>query len=209
MSYDENSSILPFEPDDLYRRRVSHFAHLDVHCDDIVMLGDSLINCCEWHELLGDTRIKNRGINGDTVEGVRYRTPTIMNCHPDKVFIMVGINDVSHNISPEDIARSIVSLIDYMHSLSPATRIYVHSLLPFDASYHYSSLVGKEEEVIIVNRMLQESSMEHRYTFIDMYSHFTAPSTQLLAAPYTTDGLHLTGSGYALWAQLLQPYIAE
>ena len=198
-----------FEPDDFYCRRVSHFALLDVQGGDIVMLGDSLINGCEWHELLGISRLKNRGINGDTVEGVRYRTPAIMNGYPDKVFIMVGINDVSHNIAPDDIARSIVALVDYMHSLSPSTRLYVHSLLPFDASYHYASLAGKEGDVLVINRMLQEKSLQHHFTFIDLYSHYIAPSTQLLASQYTTDGLHLTGCGYALWAQLIQPYIAE
>ena len=209
MSYDENISISSFEPDDLYRRRVSHFAHLDVCVGDIIMLGDSLINCCEWHELLGDCRVKNRGINGDTVEGVRQRVITIMNSHPDKVFIMVGINDVSHNIAPEVIAQAIIALVDYMHELSPVTRMYVHSLLPFDASYHYSTLAGKEAVVTSINCVLQASASAHHYTYIELYNHFVEPSSGVLSAVYTTDGLHLTGCGYALWARLLKPYLAE
>ena len=199
----------PFEPDDLYRRRVSHFAQLDVRNGDVVMLGDSLINCCEWHELMGDARIKNRGINGDTVAGVKHRVPTIMSGAPDKVFLMVGINDVSHKIPPVDIAHAIVSLVDYMHALSPTTRLYVHSLLPFDSSYHYASLAGKMQDVLYINCLLQEYAPEHHYRFIELYSHFVDSATGVLAPSYTTDGLHLTGSGYALWARLLQPYIAE
>lgn len=210
---DKNHQIalceLPFEPDDLYRRRVSHFAHLDVHGGDIVMLGDSLINCCEWHELLCNAHIKNRGINGDTVEGVRYRASAVMNGSPDKVFVMVGINDVSHNIAPDVIAHAIVALVDYLHTLSPTTRLYVHSLLPFDSSYHYASLHGKEKAVVGINSILQESAQSHNFTYVELYRHFADPSTGLLAPAYTTDGLHLTGSGYALWASLLQPYLTE
>ena len=205
----EESDKSTFVPDDLYRRRVSLFAHLDVCRGDIVMLGDSLINCCEWHELLGDVRIKNRGINGDTVEGVYRRAASIMKASPAKVFLMVGINDVSHNIAPGDIARAIVSLSDYLHRLSPATRIYVHTLLPFDASYHYALLAGKEQDVCVINRLLKESASEHDYTLVELYDHFVEPSAGVLDEAYTTDGLHLTGCGYALWAQLLQTYLAE
>ena len=200
---------LRFEPDDLYRRRVSHFAHLVVNCGDVVMLGDSLINCCEWHELMGDVRIKNRGINGDTVAGVWHRSPAIMEHSPAKVFVMVGINDVSHNIAPCNIAASIMSLADYLHELSPQTRLYIHSLLPFDSSYHYVSLAGKEDDVITINRLLEGGAARHNYTYIDLYAHFVTPTSNKLTATFTTDGLHLTGNGYALWAELLRPYVAE
>ncbi len=206
MQYNEDNCIMRFEPDDLYRRRVSHFAHLNIERGDVVMLGDSLINCCEWHELMGEARIRNRGINGDTIAGVRHRLPAIMAACPAKVFVMVGINDVSHNIAPRDIAEAIISLADYCHTLSPETSVYIHSLLPFDSTYHYASLAGKERDVECINTLLQEAAAMHHYTFIELYCHFIDKETHRLAAPYTTDGLHLTGEGYALWAQLLQPY---
>lgn len=197
-----------FAPDDYYMRRVSHFARLNVGRGDIVMLGDSLINGCEWHELLENPLIKNRGINGDTVEGVRQRVEGIMQGKPAKVFLMVGINDVSHNIASHAIACSIVALVDYLHSLSPGTQVYVHSLLPFDSTVYFSSLTDKEGDVRHINTLLSEAAEEFDYTFIDLYAHFANPDGTI-NAEYSNDGLHLTGSGYALWARLLQPYINE
>lgn len=198
-----------FMPDDFYMRRVSHFAQLPIDNNDVIMLGDSLINGCEWHELIRNKHIKNRGINGDTIAGVRYRAATTMQGLPRKVFVMIGINDVSHNIAADDIANNIVALVDYLHTLSPATRIYLHSLLPFDSSYYYTSLEGKEQDVVTINRILHDAADSHNYTYIELYKHFVRPQTNLLDAAYTTDGLHLNGQGYNLWAQLLQPYINE
>lgn len=208
MNFEAQYREVAFAPDDFYLRRVSHFARLSVGSNDIVMLGDSLINGCEWHELLENPQVKNRGINGDTVEGVRQRVEGIMQGRPAQLFLMVGINDVSHHRSAQDIACSILALTEYLHRLSPHTRLYVHSLLPFNSDVYYNSLSGKEQVVLQINQMLHEAAEEFGYIYIDLYPHF-ALSDGTLNAEYSNDGLHLSGSGYALWAQLLHPYIDE
>lgn len=195
--------------DDLYERRTTLFEQLTISHNDIVMLGDSLINGCEWHELLHDNRIKNRGINGDTIEGVRARSASIMESSPHKLFVMIGINDVSHERPAQAIGQDIMALADYLHTLSPSTRIYIHSLLPFDSKIYYTSLSDKESTVTTINRLLQESASKHNYTYIELYSHFVTDGTAQLAPQFTNDGLHLTGEGYALWSTLLAPYITE
>ncbi|MBO7291174.1 MAG: sialate O-acetylesterase, partial [Bacteroidaceae bacterium] len=62
---------------------------------------------------------------------------------------------------------------------------------------------------VTINRILHDAADSHNYTYIELYKHFVRPQTNLLDAAYTTDGLHLNGQGYNLWAQLLQPYINE
>ena len=194
-------------PDDYYVRRATLFDKLQLSHNDIIMLGDSLINGCEWHELLGNPHIKNRGINGDTVCGVRLRLESALKGSPHKLFIMVGINDVSHNLSAEVIARNIIALADDAHNLSPTTALYIHSLLPFDTAIHYTSLQAKEGVVIEINSLLQNEAAQHNYTYIDLYSHFVKPHSNIILSQYTNDGLHLTGEGYELWRTLLAPYI--
>lgn len=207
MTPNKMANITDFVPDDFYQRRVSHFASLEVRRENIVMLGDSLINGCEWHELLQDARILNRGINSDTIEGVRQRMGNIVSGKPQKVFVMVGINDVSHHIEATEIACHIVALADEIHQQSPSTQVYIHSLLPFDASIHYSTLMGKEDDVIEINRLLQQASKGENYVFIDLYSYMTDSTGKILDSRYTNDGLHLNGNGYNLWAKVIEPYI--
>lgn len=205
----EPAATLPslFTPDDYYVRRATHFDNLRIAGNDIVMLGDSLINGCEWHELLSNPHIKNRGINGDTVTGVAHRLASALEGEPRKLFIMVGINDVSHNIPADEIARDIITLADEAHHLAPSTELYIHSLLPFDTSIHYTSLQGKEGVVIEINRLLQHGASTHHYTYIDLYPHFVNPHSDIIHSLYTNDGLHLTGKGYELWRSIIKPYI--
>ncbi len=55
-----------------------------------VMIGDSLTNYGEWHEIFPETSIVNRGIVGDTTYGVIRRLDSIINTKPDNAFIMLG-----------------------------------------------------------------------------------------------------------------------
>jgi len=66
--------------------------------DGIVMLGDSITEYVEWNELLGITNVVNRGIAGDTTEGVLQRLDAIYTLAPNICFIMIGINDISRHI---------------------------------------------------------------------------------------------------------------
>ena len=52
----------------------------------IVMLGNSITNGCEWAELLGNSNVVNRGISGDTVEGIQARLGSIIKAAPAKFF---------------------------------------------------------------------------------------------------------------------------
>ena len=56
--------------DPYYARRATLFDELPIGKKDIVMLGNSLTDGCEFNELLGNRHIKNRGIVGDIVQGL-------------------------------------------------------------------------------------------------------------------------------------------
>ncbi len=190
-----------------YYQRASLFDELPIDSTDIVMLGNSLTDGCEWHELLQNTDIKNRGISSDVVAGVTDRIEQIAQGHPRKIFLLIGINDVSHDLTADSIAQAILHTVDLMHKLSPATELYVQSLLPVNPAVRYKRLAGKEDVVCSINRKLQAAATSHHYTYIDLYSHFILPGSNLLDTQYSNDGLHLMGNGYKLWGELLRPYI--
>lgn len=195
--------------DSYYYRRAALFDVLPLKSTDIVMLGNSLIDGCEWHELLQDNRIRNRGITSDVVAGVHDRLHAITSGSPAKVFLLIGINDVSHDIGADSIARAITDVVRCIRRASPSTRVYVQSLLPIDTSKGYSRLVGKDEVICDINRRLEAAAEPCGYRYIDLYSHFTTGDTHKLNPAYTNDGLHLTAEGYLLWGKLLKPYIDE
>lgn len=55
--------------------------------------------------------IKNRGIRSDVITGVEKRLGQITYGHPAKIFLLIGINDVSHGLSAEKLAERYERLV--------------------------------------------------------------------------------------------------
>lgn len=71
--------------------RISQFEILPKLNSDVIFLGDSITDKCEWTELLENPNIKNRGISGDTTERILNRLDEIVESKPKQIFLMVGI----------------------------------------------------------------------------------------------------------------------
>lgn len=194
---------------ELYYQRASLFEILPVNSDDIVFVGNSLTHGCEWHELFGMSNIKNRGINGDVIQGVFERIDPVVNGHPKKIFLLSGVNDVSHNLSADSIATAMGNLIDYIRTKTPETKLYVQSLLPINNSFgRYKAIFGKEQVIRDINAKLAAMADEKGFVWINSYPIF-ADENGNLDVRYTNDGLHLLGNGYIHWKNFLLPYVIE
>ncbi len=199
----------PAKYTELYYQRASLFNALPVDTNSIVMLGNSLTHGCEWHELFGMPNILNRGINGDIVQGVRERVDHIVQGHPKKIFLLTGVNDVSHNLTADSIATALGNLIKYIRAQSPQTHLYVESLLPINNSFgRYKAIFGKELVIRDINAKLEGIAKENGATWININPYF-ADKDGNLRADLTNDGLHLLAPGYMIWKELLLPYIKE
>jgi len=199
-----------YEPHGLfYGQRATLFDVLPVDSTSIVFFGNSITNGCEWHELLGDARVVNRGISGDIVQGLIDRAGSVVKGQPAKVFVMIGVNDISHDVSADSIARAVGRLVDTIAAASPRTRIYLQSMLPFNNSFgRYKLLAGKEQVQRDGNRLLRGLAGRKGITWIDLTDIF-ADADGNLRADLTNDGLHLLGPAYLLWRDRLLPYLAE
>lgn len=194
---------------ELYYQRASLFDVLPVDSNSIVMLGNSLTHGCEWHELFGMPNVLNRGINGDIVQGIRERIEPIVKGHPKKIFLLSGVNDVSHNLTADSIVEAFGSLISYIREQTPETQLYVESLLPINNSFkRYKNIFGKEQVIRDINAKLEGVVKSKGATWINVYPAFCDEESNL-RSDLTNDGLHLLGPGYMIWRDLLLPYILE
>lgn len=194
---------------ELWGQRESLFGMLGTDSTSIVFFGNSLTHGCEWHELFGNPHILNRGINGDVVSGLRERLPSVTAGRPAKIFLLCGVNDISHDLSADSIATALGELIGEIRAQSPATRLYVQSLLPINNSFgRYKAIFGKEQTVRDVNRLLRPIVERSGATWIDVHQLF-ADQEGNLRADLTNDGLHLLAPGYAIWRDALRPYVEE
>ncbi|BEH00116.1 GDSL-type esterase/lipase family protein [Bacteroides sedimenti] len=191
-----------------YDQRTTLFENLPIRSTDIVFLGNSLTNGCEWAELFGNPRIKNRGISGDEVMGIYDRINPILRGKPAKIFLLTGVNDVSHDLSADSILVMYTKLVDKIRKDSPRTKLYIQSLLPVNDEFtRFPKVHNKTQIIIDINKGLKALAKEKKCTYIDLYPHFLAPGTQSLEKKYTNDGLHLLGAGYLKWKEIIRPFV--
>ncbi|NCT93229.1 MAG: family 20 glycosylhydrolase [Chitinophagaceae bacterium] len=192
-----------------YYQRSSQFQMLPKTGQEIFFIGDSITEGGEWSELFDDIRIKNRGISGDISAGVLYRINQIALHKPDKVFLMIGVNDLARGITPDSLVKNIHLIVQVINKQSPATQIFVESILPVNGDFKkFNGHSNRVSEIKEANALLSRKSDKTRFSFINLYDRFCAQSDKL-NPEYTNDGLHLNGKGYLLWKSVLYPYVYD
>ncbi|MES2374624.1 MAG: GDSL-type esterase/lipase family protein [Bacteroidota bacterium] len=192
-----------FRPNN-FALKVGQFSSYPHSSKDIVFLGNSITANVEWRELLGMENIKNRGISGDITFGILERLDEVINGKPAKVFILIGINDISRNVPDERIIDNYRKIISRIKTGSPATKIYFHTLLPVNNDFtQFKNHYNKDEHIAFINNNLKKIAAETRITLIDLHPHFLDTNGKL-DKKYTIDGLHINAEGYKVWAGLLR-----
>lgn len=192
--------------DKYYVRRATHFDDLPVYHRDIIMLGNSLTDGAEWNELLRNPHVKNRGIIGDIIQGLYERMEPILKGKPRKIFILSGVNDVSHGVDGDSIGRVMEKLIVLIKQRCPRTKIYLQSMLPFNTDVQMWKLLKDREQVVIDgNRAMEEVAKRQGVTWINLYPLFVDENGKL-REDLTNDGLHLLGPGYLIWRDAIWKY---
>jgi len=189
---------------EVYAPRVALMRTFRHSSKDIVFLGNSITFWAEWHELLGNRHIKNRGIPGDTSYGVLERLDEVTGGKPAKVFLMIGINDLARNTPAPVLVENCRRIVSRIRAESPATRIYIQSMLPTNDSFNkLPNHCNKDGVIREVNMELEKLAAAGSTVFIDLHSHF-ADEAGKLKKELTWDGVHLTSDGYLKWAEILK-----
>lgn len=196
-----------YADNELYGQRATLFELLPVDSTKIVFLGNSLTHGCEWHELLNNPNAINRGIVGDVIEGVQNRLQPILDGKPAKIFLMIGANDVSHDLTADSIATATVALVKRIREATPDTELYFQSMLPINNSFgRYKLMIGKEQTIRDINALVRPQVEALGATWIELHSLLTDEEGNL-RKEYTNDGLHLTGPAYLIWRDAVLPYV--
>lgn len=181
-----------------HARVISQFELLPVTPGDTVFLGDSITEAGLWEELFPGLPVRNRGIGGDTTEGVLKRLHQVTGGQPAKVFLLIGTNDLGQGIAPSVIDQNINSIVDRIRKESPDTGIYVQSVFPRGESYR--------DRVEELNTLL-ETSIPGKAVWIDLYPLLLDESDGSIRNDLSNDELHLFGEGYLLWRDAIESLV--
>lgn len=183
------------------------YDHLPDTRNEIVFLGNSITDGAEWYELLGNKRIRNRGISADVTEGILLRLDAITKLKPAKIFIMIGVNDLARNMTVSEISANYRNILERIRAESPKTKVYIQSVLPVNPATGMAlNHTNKTDLIIGLNAKLEELAEEFGHTYIDLFS-LMADANNHLPRKYSIDGLHLTFAAYGVWAEAIRQYI--
>ncbi|HOT44821.1 MAG TPA: GDSL-type esterase/lipase family protein [Spirochaetota bacterium] len=193
----------PFRTD-YYEGKAGLFSTFPRKKADIVFVGDSHTDRCEWSELFDRCGIINRGIDGDTTDGVLNRLDEIIAMKPAKIFIMVGGADLIIGRNIPQIEKNYRKIIERIRAESPRTTVYIQSMLPT-----VQRLVPMPLDLIRgLNAKLKMLADGRNVFYIDLYRAMKDTSGGLNPS-YSIDGVHLNGQGYRVWREALLPHIAK
>jgi lysophospholipase L1-like esterase len=192
-----------------YMQKKSLFELLPDDPGEIIFLGNSITDGCEWSELFRNPLIKNRGISGDITEGILFRLNEVTAAQPEKIFLMIGVNDLAAGKTVDSIVTNYRLIIETIRHDSPKTKLYLQSVLPVNAAYpRFKNHVDKSDSILVLNKHIKALAQEYGLTYVDLHTAFRQEDGQM-NPEYSNDGLHLTGAGYILWKKLIDAYISE
>ena len=194
-----NDKEYALEVSDYYKHRVSVFRALPDAKAKIVMLGNSLNNNAPWNELFPMGYTINRGISGDVVEGVDQRLDEIVPDVPSKIFLVTATNDFVNDstIQAIDVWQKYEKLIKDIRAMFPATRLYVQSTLPLNPKSKF--YLDNNAKIAELNKLLFGAAERYGYLYLDIATPMSDENGDL-REQYTTDGIHLSATGYFVWA---------
>lgn len=178
---------------------------------DVIFIGDSIIEYYPLQELLQTNKVLiNRGIRGYKTDLLLDNLDAHLFGHAlDKVFILIGTNDIGKEIPQSEILENLEGVIQKISREYPLAQIQLLSVLPVNEGEEYKGTVylrtnGKIQDL---NRAYQGlASIYTNVHFIDLYETLLDEAGQL-SQEFTTDGLHLTIAGYAVLSSELDKYL--
>jgi len=184
-----------------YNAKKSIFEIMPNDTSEIIFLGNSITDYCDWYELFGKSNIKNRGIGGDVITGVIDRLDEIVESKPQKIFLMIGINDLGRKRSVNQILIDYDKLINEIIEKAPDTELYIQSVLPTDNRENLQNT-----DVININKGLVELTKKYNLIYINLFDLFKTTENKL-NPEMTFDGLHVNGQGYLIWKNAIIDYV--
>ena len=181
--------------------RTAEIAASPVERGGVLFVGDSItLGGGDWSRWFPGVVTSNQGIGGDRTAALVGRMPTITRGTPERVFLMIGTNDLSGGLTPEEAASGAIAVARGIQEGIPDAGLYVQAVLPREAAM--------ADAVKAVNARLAAAAETVGYTYLDIHPAFEVEGGTLDPA-VTEDDLHLTDAGYARWASLIDGCVRQ
>jgi len=178
---------------------------------NIIFIGDSIIEYYPLQELLGTSKtIVNRGIRGYQTRLLRENLDAhLYGDAVDQIVLLIGTNDIGKDVPMTETLNNLESVIQSISRDYPLSQIKLVSILPVNEGEDFKQTVyiRTNEKIKAWNQAYQDlASAYMQVEFVPVFENLLDQKGQL-KSDFTTDGLHLSVSGYQALSSTLKKYI--
>jgi len=170
----------------------------------ILFIGSSSIR--RWTTLAQDFprfQVINRGFGGSHLsDSVYYFDRIVLPYKPRLIVLFAGSNDIDFGKTPDQVFEDFKAFVEKTRQALPKTRVAYISI---------STVPSRAREVEQVRRANELISAfiagDKRLSFIDVFTAMLGPDGKPMPDIFVSDNLHLNAKGYAIWTEVVAPYL--
>ena len=179
---------------------------------DLIWLGDSITHGWEsagkevWQKYYGDRKAANMGFSGDQTQHVLWRLEhgNVEGVSPKVAVIMIGTNNSNgDDFTTEEISEGVQAVVKSVREKLPKTRVLLLGIFPRG---EYPD--DQRKKIAAVNSIIAKSADGKAIRYLDIGDRFLEDDGRI-SRKIMPDFLHLSPAGYEIWAETIEPVLAE
>ena len=179
---------------------------------DLLMIGDSITHGWEsggkkyWDKYYEPRNAVNMGFSGDRTQHVLWRLEHghLEGISPKLAVLMIGTNNSNGNDNTaEEIADGIIAICNKIRAECPKTKILILAIFPRGSEP--SPQREKNNKASLLASKIADGKMIH---YLDINNKFLT-ADGFLSMKIMPDYLHPNEEGYRIWAEAIEPKVAE
>ena len=187
---------------------------------ELLFLGDSITQGWEsegkdvWSEFYGKRKALNLGFSGDRTQHVLWRLehhglealarPAAGKASPKLVVLMIGTNNSNgKDNTAQEIADGIGAIVESLRARLPQARVLILAIFPRGARPDAQREKNAQASALVAR--IADGKQVH---YLDIGPKFLSDDGTL-GTDLMPDLLHLSPMGYGIWAESIEPLVAE
>lgn len=177
----------------------------------VIFVGDSITEGWEgngkqvWAKYYAPRQALNLGIGSDHTQHVLWRLEhgNLDGLKPKAAVVLIGVNNIPADTnSPRQVLEGVTAVVNKLREKLPDTKVLLLGIFPFREDF-----CAQRGKALQVNQALRKLDDGQHVRFLDIGSQFIQPDGTI-SKDMMRDYLHLSPTGYRLWAEAIEPELA-
>jgi lysophospholipase L1-like esterase len=186
---------------------------------DLIFIGDSITHGFEgdgqavWKKYYEPRHALNLGVGGDRTENVLWRIDhgELDGQSPKLIVMMIGTNNTGHRKDkPEEIAAGVEAILKRLEQKTPRAKVLLLGIFPRSANKNDFDRVNNDKANALLAKLAEKKPFlaAKRVFYLNINDKFLTRDG-VLSRDIMPDLLHPNAKGYVIWAEAIEPAIAQ